>query len=139
MKSITKHFIYFILVMLFITIAFRYSLSTLLENREFNMVWILSITYGALCFLDGWYFGKRDKVELPLFDVGFRFHLATYLICNLIGELWFLFGFASQYENIMVVHYTAIFWGIGILIHFFFYLRSRKHVINGLNKSEIFE
>lgn len=87
----------------------------------------------------GWVFGKRDNLNLPLYDVGFRFHLATYVICNLIGEIWYLLDLQSDYEKIRTIHLTALFWGIGLLIHFIIYLITRKDAIKGIKKSEIFE
>jgi hypothetical protein len=90
-------------------------------------------------FTIGWIFGKKDKMNLPLYDVGFRFHLVTYIFCNLIGELWFLIGLQSEYENVRTVHLTAVFWGLGLLFHFIIYLITRKNAIKGIKKSEIFE
>jgi magnesium-transporting ATPase (P-type) len=111
----------------------------MLQNRLFGSVWIIATIYGILIFIIGWIFGKKDKMNLPLYDIGFRFHLATYIICNLIAEVWYLIGLQSEYENIRTVHLTAIFWGIGLLIHFIIYLVTRKNAINGIKKSEIFE
>jgi hypothetical protein len=87
----------------------------------------------------GWIFGKRDYQILPLYDIGFRFHLSTYIICNLIAEFWFFLGLQSDYEPTTSVHLTALYWGIVLLIHFIIYLFTRKNAINGIEKSEIFE
>lgn len=139
MKTITKNLLAFSVGLVVLTIAFRFALSTMLQNRLFGSIWIVAIIYGILIFIIGWIFGKKDKMNLPLYDVGFRFHLATYIICNLIAEVWYQLGLQSEYENIRTVHLTTIFWGIGLLIHFIIYLVTRKNAINGIKKSEIFE
>jgi magnesium-transporting ATPase (P-type) len=139
MKTITKNLLAFSIGLVVLTIAFRFSLSTMLQNRLFGSVWIVATIYGILIFIIGWIFGKKDKMNLPLYDIGFRFHLATYIICNIIAEVWYLFGMQSEYENVRTVHLTAIFWGIGLLIHLIIYLATRKNAIKGIKKSDIFE
>ena len=139
MKTISKNLIAFSIGLIVFTIAFRFSLSSMLQNRLFSSVWIVAAIYGIFIFIIGWIFGKKDKLYLPLYDIGFRFHLATYIICNLIAEGWYLIGLQSEYENARTVHLTAIFWGIGLLIHFIIYLFTRKNAIKGIKKSEIFE
>ena len=126
-------------ILVILTIAMRYGLSTLLENMEFNMAWLVVATYAISVFAAGWFLGKKEYESLPLYDIGFKFHLITYLVCNLIGEFWFLLGFQSQVESIKSVHLTALFWGIGLIIHFILYLFARKDSIRGIEKSEIFD
>ena len=139
MKTVTKNLLAFSIGLVVLTIAFRFSLSTMLQNRLFGSVWIVATIYGVLVFIIGWIFGKKDKMNLPLYDIGFRFHLATYIICNLIAEVWFLIGLQSEYENIRTIHLTVVYWGIGLLIHFIIYLFTRKKTIKGIKKSESFE
>jgi hypothetical protein len=111
----------------------------MLQNQMFSNVWLVAVAYAVLVFITGWIFGKRDNLSLPLYDIGFRFHLATYIISNLIAEIWHLSGLQSDYESIRTVHLTILFWGIGLLIHFIIYLITRKNAIKGIKKSEIFE
>ena len=139
MKALTKNLLYYAISFLIGALVFRYSLSYFLETQSFNLVWIIAITYCFFNFLIGWFFGKRDYELLPLYDIGFRFHFVTYLIFNIVSVSWFLFGFHSDFENIRIVYITALFWGIGLLIHFIFYLIARKNSIMGINKEEIFE
>jgi predicted neutral ceramidase superfamily lipid hydrolase len=139
MKFITKNLVIFTLLLTFTTVIFRYFLSLTLSLKFFSEVWIIAALYGVIIFAFGWIFGKKDRISLPLYDIGFRFHLTTYLICNTVAEFWYLIGFQSEYENIKNVHLTALFWGIGILLHFVFYLTTRKDSITGLKKDDIFE
>ena len=139
MKTIHHYLFKFAVTILILTVIFRYSLSTLLSNKEFVLVFIPAIIYLLAMFFSGWYFGKKDKEFLPIFDIGFRFHFVTYIIFTLVSEIWFLMGFASKYENIKTVHITAIIWGFFIVIHFIFYLTAKKNSINNLDKSDLFE
>ncbi len=139
MKTINQYLSKFAVTILILTVIFRYSLSALLSNKEFVLVFIPAILYFLAMFFSGWYFGKKDKDFLPIFDIGFRFHFVTYIIFTLVSEIWFLMGFASKYENIKTVHITAIIWGFFIVIHFIFYLTAKKNSINNLDKSDLFE
>jgi hypothetical protein len=136
---ITKNLVYFALSALVSGIFFRIGLSYSIENKLFVLIFVVAILYSVAMFAAGWIFGKRDHIQLPIYDIGFRFHLTTYLIFFLIGYAWFLSGCNSSYENILFIHWTVICWGIFLLIHFFFYLRSHKKTINGLDKENLFE
>lgn len=139
MKTITKNLMYFAIFFFIGAIVFRYFLSVNIENHSYYLLWITAVCYFSFNFSIGWFFGKRDYESLPLYDVGFRFHFVTYLLFNIIAVLWFSLGFHSQFESIGSVYAIALFWGIGLLIHFIFYLIARKNTIKGLNKEEIFE
>lgn len=139
MKILTKNLLLYSVCLVALTIIFRFSLSSVLQNRLFSNVWIVATVYGVLVFIIGWIFGKRDKLQIPLYDIGFRFHLATYIICNLIAEIWYFLGCQSDFEETCTIHLTALFWGIGILIHFVLYLITRRNAIKGIRRSELFE
>lgn len=139
MKLGTKNILNYALGLTVLTFLFRWVLSSLLEQEQFGTVWIVALLYSAAIFGIAWFFGKRDKESLPLYDVGFRFHLVSYLICNIIAEGWFFFEMQSKFETVKTVHLTVLFWGLGLLIHSFNYYRTRKNTYKGLKKSEIFE
>lgn len=139
MKSLTKNLIYFSIFFFVGAIVFRYCLSNCIENRYNNLLWVIAVAYFFFNFFIGWLFGKRDYETLPLYDVGFRFHFVTYFLFNSVSVLWFFMHFNSHVEGIRVVYITAIFWGIGLLIHFILYLIARKNTINGISKEDIFE
>lgn len=140
MKSISINLVKFAILLGISTILFRFVLSKMLEDEQFNnVVWLIAALYGVIILIIGWVFGKKDKESLPLYDIGFRFHLTTYLICNTIGELWYLFGFQSKHENVKTIHLTVLFWGLGVLLHYILYVFTRKNSIKGLKKSEIFD
>jgi hypothetical protein len=139
MKFFTKNLVWFSITFALASLAFRYALSTLLAFHHYGLVWVAAVLYFAVNFFLGWYFGRRDNLTLPLYDVGFRFHFVTYFIFNIMAELWFLSGMNWEYEKIRTVHLTALIWGGFIVIHFIIYLFSRRDAIKGLKRSEIFE
>lgn len=137
---ITFNLLKFTSTALILTIIFRYGLSTSLTNEMFLAVFICAAVYGILMFLSGSYFGKKEYYEdLPIYDIGFRFHLATYLVHNLISLFWFLLGFESSYENVSTIYITAIIWGVFLVIHLIYYISIRKSSIKNLDKNDIFE
>lgn len=139
MKIFTKNFLYFILAACVIISICRVALSYALNAHNLSAVIMVSILWGLTMFSAGWYFGKRDGNELPLYQSGYRFHLFTYLLFGSISYAWFVFGNKSKYENLNQLYSTLIIWGIFLLIHTTFYLLNRNKSIKGLEKSEIFE
>jgi hypothetical protein len=139
MKLLTINQLTFAGILVILTIACHFGISTFLENREFTWVWLIAALFAISVFFAGWYFGKNDYESLPLYDIGFKYHLITYIAFNLITELWFMLGFQSNFESVKSVHLTALFWGIGLIIHFILYLFARKDSIKGIEKSDIFD
>ncbi|MBZ9631910.1 hypothetical protein LB465_14065 [Salegentibacter sp. LM13S] len=139
MKTITLYLMRFALTVTILTILFRYFLSYGIENLSGIIITLSAGIYGILTFVAGWYFGRKDGEYLPIFDVGFRFHLTTFLIHNGISLLWIGFGFGSKSENLNAPIMGAIIWSVFLLIHFIFYLWARRNSIHNLNKEDIFE
>lgn len=139
MKIFTKNLIFFSIAFMAGAVVFRHGLSYAIGNRLHGLLWAIAGAYFLYNLLTGWFFGKRDYESLPLFDLGFRFHFAAYLIFNLVSWGWFKFGLESQFEHIGIVYTTALFWGIGLVIHFIFFLVLRKESIKGIHKEDIFE
>ena len=115
MKIITPNLLKFAGTSFVLTAIFRFCLSYGLENKILLLSVTSAVLYGITMFSAGWFFGKRDWMYLPIYDVGFRFHLATYLTHNAVSELWFILGFNSRYEIIDPIHITAVIW------EFYFY------------------
>lgn len=139
MKSITSYLLKFAIVAFILTIAFKFSLSYLLEVELFTLIWVLAVSYGLAMFGSGWYFGSKEASYLPLYDIGFRFHLVTYIVYTGIFFLWFILGLNTAQERVDSVYTTALLWGLFLAIHFAFYLVTRKDTIKNLNKEDLFE
>ena len=63
MKTITKNLLAFSLGFVVLTIVFRFSLSSMLQNRLFGSVWLAATIYGILIFIIGILF---NQVRLAL-------------------------------------------------------------------------
>lgn len=138
-KLITPNLSKFTLAAVLLTIIFRIGLSTAITNQITIAIILSAVLYGILMWLNGSYFGKKEYEHLPIYDIGFRFHLATFLAHNVVSILWFSLAFQSKYENIKVIYTTALLWSIFLIIHLVYYLSIRKSTINNLNKEDLFE
>ena len=136
---ITPNLIKFTSTAVILAILFRLALSTSITNKMIIYVILSSLIYGLLMWFNGSYFGRKEYENLPIYDIGFRFHLSTFLAHNLISVFWFLLGFESKYENIKIIYITALIWSVFLLIHLVYYLSVRKSTINNLDKDDLFE
>lgn len=140
MKTLlTKNLLTFTWVTLLLTIIFRAGLSTAITNKMTIAIILCAIIYAILMWFNGRYFGKKDYEYLPLYDVGFRFHLSTFIAHNTVSLLWFVFAFESKYENIKVIYITALIWLFFLILHFLYFLSIRKSSIKNLDKDNLFE
>ena len=139
MKTITHGLLKFAIATTILILLFRYLLTYGIENKSGFIVIFSAMFYAITMYLAGTTFGKKDREYLPFYDVGFRFHLVTYTIHNLISELWFVLGFNSKYENSVVIHTSAKIWGIFLIIHLLYFLWIRKNSIYDLDKEDLFE
>ena len=88
-------------------------------------------------FLLGWYLGEKDYTENDIHDIGFRFHLTTYIICIGLAYVAYYIGWGTGNVNSITI--TSICWGIGLFIHFVFFLIEQKKTIKGYAKEELFQ
>ena len=122
-----------------LTIIFRLGLSTSITNKMKVAVILCAVFYGVLMWLNGNYFGRKEYEYLPIYDIGFRFHLSTFLVHNVISLFWFVWSFESKYEDIKTIYWTALIWFVILLIHFIYYVYTRKSTIHNLDKDDLFE
>ena len=136
---ITSNLVKFTLTTAILTIIFRFGLSYSISNKMSIALILSSVIYAILMWCNGSYFGRKEYEYLPIYDIGFRFHLATFLAHNLTSIFWFVFGFESQYENIQTIYLTALIWAVFLIIHFIYFLSVRKSTIKNLDKNDLFE
>ena len=139
MKFITKNLVYFAVASTALTLAFRFVLSAMLTNEYYTSVDIPAILYGLSMFATGWYYGFKDGRELPVYDVGFRFHLVTFIAFHVVSSTWFLLGLNAETEKWNSIVTGVLIWGFLIAVHFVIYLILRKRSIDGLDKAELFD
>ena len=135
----TLNLIKFTIASVLLAILFRYFLSSGIEEQNYYLIISSAVSYALLMALSGYYFGRKEYEKLPIYDIGFRWHLATFLTHNIVSVLWFTFEFQSKYETINVIYVTTIAWSVFLLIHLFIYLSMRKNAIKQLDKEELFE
>ena len=137
MKALTIRLGQFAICALVLTVLFRYALNLWIEANSVIGTTTCSIVYGGLMLLVGWYFGTKDTKENEVHDIGFRYHLVTYILCIGIGYGVHYLGWNAESLRAMTI--TAISWGIGLLVHFIFYLIEQRKTIKGYAKDEIFQ
>lgn len=140
MKTLlTPSLIKFTIIAVLLTIAFRLALSTSITNKMTIYVILASIIYGVTMWINGRYFGRKEYDNIPIYDIGFRFHLSTFIAHNLVSLFWFMLGFESHYESIKIIYLVAVIWSLLLMIHFFYFLSARKSSIKNLDKDDLFE
>lgn len=139
MKILTPPLIKFGLTAILCTVGFRMALSSLLTTAQFNFIIPVAILFALLMFLVGRFFGKKDNAYLPIYDVGFRFHLITFLQYHIVSYIWFWYGTPSTMENIGFLNITLVIWGIFLVIHAFYYIEAKKNAIKSIHKDDLFD
>ena len=139
MTATTKTLTQFIVSITLITVVFRMTLSSLLNSELYDYVFIPPVIYFISMFLAGRYFGKKDYEFLPIGDIGFRFHLSTFIVFFLVSYTINYMGYMSQREPRRILDITLMIWGIFLTVHFIYYLSAQKTTIKGLDKNDLFE
>ena len=137
MKALTIRLGQFAISALVLTVLFRYALHLCIGTNSLFGTVTSSISYGCLMYLLGWYLGKKDDIENEIHDIGFRYHTITYILCISIGYGAYYLGWNTESLRAMAI--TAISWGIGLVIHFIFFLLEQRKTIKGYAKEEIFQ
>ncbi|MBQ2912722.1 MAG: hypothetical protein IJE52_03420 [Bacteroidales bacterium] len=137
MRVFTQRLGQFAVCALLSTIVFRYTLNLAVGMESLPATSVCSIVYFGLMFFAGWYFGSKDEQEHQIHDIGFRFHLVTYILCIAMGYAAYFIGWNT--EPLKSMNIGAIAWGIGLALHFVFFLFAQKNAIRGYAKEEIFQ
>ena len=137
MKVLTLRLGQFTLVALCLTVVFRYALNLCIGMNSVIGSLLCSVVYFGQMFLTGWYFGSKDVAENEIHDIGFRYHFVTYILCIGLGYATYYIGWHC--ESLKSLTITAISWGIGLFIHFIFFLFEQKKTIKGYARDEIFQ
>jgi len=130
----TKNLKYFSGLTLIFSAVFFHNLYSALQTQSFNNIWIFAILYGAILFSTGLFLGYKDSVRKSRADLGFQYHLMTFIIVNGIGIPWMFISIGLKTETLLSATIQFISWGIGLFIHYYFSSRSMK----GMNKEEVF-
>lgn len=137
--TITKSLIQFITVTTFLTVIFRISLSEFLNEQLWSFVFIPPLIYFILMYVSGRYFGIKEYKYLPIGDIGFRFHVSTFIVFLIVSYLMYYLGYMSNSEPRGILDITISIWGIFLIIHMILFFKSKNDNIKGINKEDIFD
>lgn len=135
MKTISNNLKYFALFTLILSILFFNYLYSSLEKDVYNNIVLFAILYGASVFISGLIYGFREKVRHTRGDIEFRYHLVTFSIVNSVGITFLIIYMGLNFKNVLIISSQLFFWGIGLLVHYYFSSRS----IKGMDAGEIFK
>lgn len=136
MKALTFRLGQFAFFGLIFTVLFRLVLNQCISTGNGIIISLCAIAYFCSMFFIGWYFGKKDFIENEIHDIGFRWHCTTYLLYNGVNIIAYYVGLNTT--NLKAIGFISLFWGIGLLVHFIFFLINQRNSIRGYDKDEIF-
>ena len=134
MRYFTPQLVGFGVTTLVLSIGFFSYLYSSIKAHTYDYIWIAALAFGVLMFFNGLLWGWRDSVRKSKSDLGFMYHLYTFVIVNNINLIFlFFFGFLEKYnENHFYLY--ILFWGIGLMVHYY----AMKKKIKGMDKEELF-
>ncbi len=133
MRKLSKQQLIFAIVSIVLTVVFLYTLNHFIDTKIWKNINIIAIAYGALMFVNGLANGYFDDDRFQRFDLGFRYHIITFLTVNSMHLIFVLLPDSNYtFTNFIL---SALFWGIGVFGH---YQYARK-TIKGYTPEELFE
>lgn len=135
MKTMSNNLKYFGGLTLVLSVAFFYYLVASLQAQDFGNIWLIALGFGLLLFASGLLFGYNDSMRGSRADLGFQYHLMTFIIVNLVGIPWLMVGLGTDSNNLINIAYQCVPWAIGLATHYYFSSKS----IKGVSKEEIFD
>lgn len=136
----TSNLLKFIATTWILAILFGIGLSTSITAGSNFAVITCAILYGSLMLINGGHFGRKEYFEdLPLSDVGFRFHFFTFLSHNIVSVLWFAGSLNSSYESFSNILLTVLIWSFFLIGHGIYYISTRKSTIKGIDRHDLFD
>lgn len=134
MLSLSRNLKLFSVLMTIYSIVFQIYYNQFLDAENWNYVLLCAAGLFVSSFATGLILGWRDPVRNHRNDLGFLYHLMTYISVNTVAVVWFLAGLSSDKVTLVIILTMVISWGVGLLIH---HLISRK-TIKGMTKTEAF-
>lgn len=138
MKIFTRQLIVFAILLAVYTLVFRMGLSYFIGSKAWILLWGSAILYGTIIAFTAYFLGKADAQDNPFFDLGLRFHVASYVIWSGVSFAWFYLGNPHKYERVTDILYPLIIWSFILVLHTAAFLITRKKTIRGIRKDEIF-
>jgi len=135
MNFINRYVIRYAVFAAIFSTTFYLSLEYFISNKNPAMIWGVAILYGLAMFLSGLLVGKRDIYEGY---IGLNYHIATYVICNIVPMVLISIGWLTV-MGYKMIFFIMVVWGLSLLIHIVTYIGRRKSNLKGFDKKGLFE
>lgn len=135
MKTMTRNLKYFSGITLIFSIIFFNNLYSALLNESYNNIGIYASLFGIAIFVSGLTLGYYDSTRNSRLDLGFHYHLNTFIIVNCVGITASFISMGLSWKTMASAILSILFWGLGLVVHYFFSLKT----IKGYDKKEIFD
>ena len=137
-RSQNQNLFGFILIITFWNVLFRFTLSSLLENENWNYVFLPPVIFFFAMYFSGRYFGIKQWKHLPI-DQSFKYHLSTFSVFFIVSYGFYFGNLLSKHEPRAILDYTLLFWGLGLIVHYIKFRQCSKTSIKGINRDQIFD
>ncbi|MEO9483987.1 MAG: hypothetical protein ABJG47_11095 [Ekhidna sp.] len=122
------------LAMLFSVIFFHYLYTNLIIEHYENIL-AYAVIYGVSLFISGLILGYNDPVRGSRLDLGYYYHLVTFIIVNFVGLISLLAAMGFNTYNLLIGTLSILPWTLGLFVHYYFSNKS----IKGFDKQSAFE
>lgn len=124
----------FFLTSLILSHLFFYTLYDKIASQDFRQLGIIATVYGVSMFIAGLFWGYLDRARNSRKDIGFTFHVFTYLNVNFSSIFWMFIFLNFSMQNVLYAILHLIIWGFFLWLHYQYSKRS----IKGYHQQEIF-
>lgn len=128
----------FIVIILLWNVIFRISLSSILENEHWNIVFLPPVIFFFVMYFTGRYFGLKQWKDLPI-NYSFQYHVATFSVFFIVSYGFYFGNLLSKHEPRAILDYTLLFWGLVLIVHYIKYRQCSKSSIKGISRDQIFD
>ena len=135
MKALTNNLKYFCGLAFIFSTVFFYVLYTALLAESYNQIWLYATLYGITLFASGFALGYHDPVRKSKLDLGFQYHLMTFIVVNSVGLVSLFIAMGFNKETLLYGVFPLVFWAIGLLVHYY----SSSRSIKGMDKKGLFD
>jgi dolichol kinase len=133
MEKLTKYQKRFALYAFGQSVGFFLLLNINIHSQNWSNIKITAIVFAVLMFINGLMNGYKDGRGKVLHNIGFRYHLLTFLLVNVVYLLFV--AWPSSVFTFWPDIIGIACWGVGLLMH---YLTTRN-TIKGYQVDELFE
>jgi hypothetical protein len=135
MVQLSKPQMVFSAITILLSIAFFVLLNQLLQERNYSLIVFPAVGYGLAMFFAGLLCGKQDDEAKTRLDIGFRYHLLTFIIVNTVALIAACAFPMLRGHLLIFTLIQPVAWGLGLYVHWYY----SKKGIKGYERSELFD